>query len=229
MFGRAGHRGLESVAAVLEAHAEPVVFRMPDAAARRARPAPAVIVLQADVHVVWTAHVGGDPGTRDPSPSCERIPTSAPWSQVIVEPGIRCRAGYDPGSRDRSRTRAGPRSGCRSRALGRWGTNVLPASTDFAMRVAASRRRSFVGSTRMWLKYIGRPLQLLTASMCAPCSPSGKCPGSRPRFSSGRRASESVSPAQGAAVRRCCTSHSLPGRRPPPRAWRRAAPPAGAR
>src|SRR4029079_12727892 len=50
-------RRLKSVAAVLEAHAEPVVLANADATARRARTAPAIVVLQAGVHVVRAIHV----------------------------------------------------------------------------------------------------------------------------------------------------------------------------
>src|SRR5688572_5831766 len=42
-------------------------------------------------------------------------------------------------------------------------TNVLPPSSDFATgRPATYTAFSLVGSTRIWLKYIGRALQLLT-------------------------------------------------------------------
>src|SRR5688572_30559414 len=42
-------------------------------------------------------------------------------------------------------------------------TNVLPPSSDFAIGSPATYTvLSFDGSTRIWLKYIGRELQLLT-------------------------------------------------------------------
>ena len=52
------HRRLEAVAA---AEMEPIMSRDADASTRRARTAPAVVVLKAGVHVVRLAHVGGHP------------------------------------------------------------------------------------------------------------------------------------------------------------------------
>src|SRR5215218_9807269 len=55
---------------------------------------------------------------------------------------------------------------------------VLPPSSDFAARVFATKMTlSLVGSTRMLLKYIGRPLQLLTSVHVRPLFSERYSPG----------------------------------------------------
>src|SRR5262249_13447717 len=80
-------RGLESVAAVLEADAIPVVLTNADTAARRAWTAPPVVILQTEVDVVRTVHVRRHE-VREPGGHCAHVLPREPLVPAHPEPGI---------------------------------------------------------------------------------------------------------------------------------------------
>ena len=99
------HRGLEAIAA---GEMEPVLSCEADPATRRARAGPAVVVLQAGVHVVRMAHVRRHPVRQRRRHRAHVLPCLA-LVPCDHEAGVVAAQDVVRRSSDRSRSRAGPR------------------------------------------------------------------------------------------------------------------------